>query len=524
MMIRRTLMTRRSVLLGTAAALTASRSRLLFAGTEYPFPFGVASGNPTPDGIVLWTRLAPDPLSPDPERPGGMPPDAVPVCWEIAADPGMKRLVKSGTENAEAAHAHSLHIECSGLEAGHDYWYRFIAGGAASPTGFFRTAPAKGSTAKKLHFGFVSCAHYELGYFSAYRHLADEAPDLVLFLGDYIYEYVSKSPRKVRMHSDGVDAADLRTYRNRYAQYRTDADLQRLHATAPCLMTWDDHEVQNDYSDRWSQTFDDPQTFLARRAAAYRAYWEHMPLPRSAMPRGPDATIYGRHDFGDLASFLVVDNRQYRSRLACDGPPKGGGKQVTDEACPERLEPQRSVYGAAQEAWLYDQFRHPSGRWTLLAQQQLMAELKERLGDGKISHWTEDWNGFPAARRRLLQAVADSGTPNPVVLGGDIHSFWASDLKIDFDDPKAPTVATEFVGTSVTSPGPPYGRFSRWLPDNPHIQFFDSRRRGYASAKLRPDRMEVAFRAISDVTQPDANVSTLQHFAVEAGRPGILSG
>ena len=205
-----------------------------------------------------------------------------------------------------------------------------------------RRRPERRSTGCVLRF--ASCANYELGYFSAYRHLAAEQPDLVLFLGDYIYENASQSDRRVRSHSDGVEATDLRTYRNRHAQYKTDPDLQKLHAAAPCLATWDDHEVQNDYADYWSQTFDDPAAFLARRAAAYRAFWEHMPLPRAAMPRGPDMRIFGRFDFGALATFLVLDGRQYRSRLACDLGPRGGGKQLVDAICPERLDaaPQQS--------------------------------------------------------------------------------------------------------------------------------------------------------------------------------------
>ena len=266
---------------------------------------------------------------------------------------------------------------------------------------------------------------------------------------------------KVREHSDGVEATDLRTYRNRHAQYQTDPDLRALHAAAPCLAIWDDHEVQNDYADDRSQNFDDPLVFLKRRAAAYQAFWEHMPLPRWARPRGPDMTIFCRHDFGALATFLLVDGRQYRSRLACDRPPSGGGKQLTDAACPERLDPRRSYLGKAQEAWLYREFGDSAGALELPRQGQLMAEFKERLDDGEISHWSEDWNGYPAARQRLLEQIAETRLANPVVLGGDIHSFWANDLKLDFDDPAAPVIASEFVGTSVTSNGPPYEKFRR---------------------------------------------------------------
>jgi alkaline phosphatase D len=517
-------LTRRGVLGGTSAAILTLALPPRTWAAAYPFTLGVASGCPTGDGVVLWTRLAPEPLSPDPERPGGMPPAAVAVRWEIAEDEAMGRVVRSGTAPASPELAHAVHVEVAGLAPDRPYWYRFIAGGEASPIGRTRTAPAPATPAGRLRFAFASCANYELGYFSAYRHLAAENPDLVLFLGDYIYEYFSLSPQKVRTHSDGVDATDLRTYRNRYAQYKTDPDLQAVHAAAPCLATWDDHEVQNDYADHWSQTFDDPAAFLARRAAAYRAFWEHMPLPLSAMPRGPNATIYGRWDFGDLASFFVVDGRQYRSRLACDNPPKGGGKQVVDAVCPERFDPLRSYLGPTQEAWLYEQFRQPVGRWNVLAQEQLMAELKERLDDGAVAHWTEDWNGYPAARQRLLQQMREAKLANAVVIGGDIHSFWANDLKRDFDDPKAPVVASEFVGTSITSPGPPYAKFAAWAADNPHVRFFDSRKRGYVSVDLRPERIEVDFRAIFDPRDPAASVSSLARFGVEAGKPGVQSG
>ena len=522
-MISRRIVTRRALLAGSAAALAATRIRRAPACAGSPFTLGIASGNPRPDSVILWTRLAPEPLSPDPDRPGGMPPDPMAVRWEVALDEGLTQVIGRGEATAMPETVHAVHVECGGLQPGRDYWYRFIAGGEASPVGRTRTAPARGAALDRLRFGFCSCSNYELGYFSAYRHLAEEHPDLVVFLGDYIYEFISQSPKKVRAHSDGIEANDLRTYRNRYAQYRTDPDLQKLHAAAPCLMTWSDHEVQNDYADRWSQTFDDPQAFLARRAAAYRAYWEHLPLPSAAMPQGPDMHLYGRFDFGALASFFVLDARQYRSRLACDQPPKGGGKQITDTGCPERLDPGRSNLGMAQETWLYDQFRAASAKWNIITQEQLMAEFKERLDNGGFAHWSEDWNGFPATRTRLLTQMRDTGLANPVVIGGDIHSFWANDLKVDCDDPHAPIVASEFVGTSITSPGPPYDRFASWLADNPHVRFFDSRRRGYVSVDLRPQRMEVAFRAISEPADPSAEVTALQRFVVSDGQAGPVA-
>jgi alkaline phosphatase D len=486
-----------------------------------PFTLGVAAGEPAPYGFVLWTRLAPEPLSADPATPGGMTGGDVDVDYEIATDPMMRAVIRRGTTTAEAAYAHSVHIEVHGLEPGRPYWYRFISGAAQSGIGRAVTAPVAGSPLAKMRFGFVSCSNYEQGYFSAYRHLADETPDLVVFLGDYIYEVVETQRPTVRTHSDGVEADTLPLYRNRYAQYRLDGDLQRLHATAPCLMTWDDHEVQNDYADRWSPTFDDSRAFLKRRADAYRAFYEHMPVrPSRARPNGPAMRINERFAFGDLVTFAMLDGRQYRAREACYGPPdRGRAHLVTGETCPERLDPARSLLGSEQEAWLFDGLARSRSRWNVIGQDVLMAEFRQRQADGAIAFWSDDWNGYPLSRERLLRHIDESRVANPIVLSGDIHSFWANDLRLGSGS-GAKTVATEFVGTSITSPGVPYDYFQKLMGDNPHIRFFESRRRGYASVDLTPQRMTTRFRALSDVRDPHATVSTLKTFVVESGRPG----
>jgi alkaline phosphatase D len=522
--------TRRSLLRAAGCAASAALAPSLIGCAapgprwrEDPFALGVASGDPSPDGFVLWTRLAPEPLSPDPATPGGMSGGAVPVAYEIAADPAMRNVLRRGTALAEPRLAWSVHVEISGLAPARPYWYRFAAGSAESRIGRAMTAPRPGAPLEHLRFGFVSCSNYELGYFSAYRHLTDEHPDFVIFLGDYIYEFIGRRPG-VRRHSDGVAAHDLRTYRNRYAQYRTDPGLQRLHAEVPALISWDDHEVQNDYADQWSETFDDPVSFLARRAAAYRAFYEHMPLrPSLSLPDGPNMRLYDRVTFGDLAEFSVLDGRQYRSREACYGPPDhGGGHQESETGCPELLDPRRTFLGFAQERWLYDGLARSRARWNVIAQDQLMAEFRERTDDGAIAYWTDDWNGYPEARKRLLTHLRDARIANPVVVGGDIHSFWANDLKLQSFDPRAPIIASEFVGTSITSFGPPYETFMRWVPENPHVHFFESRRRGYVSVDLSPERMQVAMRVVSDVTDPKATIATLKNFVVENGRAGPL--
>ena len=525
--------TRRLVLGGGLAALGLGLApaflRGAAAGPKWPsdpFSLGVAAGSPSADGFVIWTRLAPDPLSPDPRTPGGMSGPAVPVAYEIAADAGLRQIVRKGTAMADPAFGYSVHAEVTGLQPGRSYWYRFMSGGAASRTGRALTTPAAGAPLDRLRFGFVSCANYEQGYFSAYRHLADENPDMVIFLGDYIYEYVDrKSPDLVRRHSDDMEAVTLGTYRNRYAQYRLDADLQRLHAEAPALVTWDDHEVQNDYADQWSMTLDAPGRFLERRAAAYQAYYEFMPLRPSARPSGPALRLHDRYSFGDLLEINMLDGRQYRSREACYGPPdKGRAHLETSAACPERLDPARSMLGQAQESWLYAGFAASKARWNVLGQGTLMARLRQPAPGNDWTFWTDDWNGYPAGRDRLLRSIQETALSNPVVLSGDIHSFWTNDLKADFDDPNSATVATEFVGTSVTSYAPPYDMFAKLLPDNPDVRFFDSRARGYVSCDLDAQRMTTRFRALSDAHDAHATVSTLKSFVVENGKAGALEG
>jgi alkaline phosphatase D len=519
---------RRLFLAGAAGALAAPA----LAGCSFfqnmgwrkgdPFSLGVAAGDPSPDGFVIWTRLAPDPLHRDETAPGGMSGPSVPVAYEIAADERFKTIVQQGTGLAEARYAYSVHVEVTGLTPGRPYWYRFHQGDAQSRVGRAMTAPSPGAPLARLNFGFASCSNYEHGYFAAYRHLADEAPDLVLFLGDYIYEYADLRGGTVRRHSDGVEAKTLPLYRNRYAQYRLDPDLQRLHATSPALMTWDDHEVQNDYADQWSQTFDDPSDFLKRRAAAYQAYYEHMPVrPSLSRPDGPTMRIYSSYGFGDLAAISMLDGRQYRSREACYGKPdKGHGHLESNNSCPERLAVERSMIGMAQEKWLFDTLAKSKTQWNIVGQDVLMVQQIQRLPSGEKAFWTDDWNGYPASRARLLQHIHDSKVPNPVVVGGDIHAFFANDLKIDFDKPNAPVVATEFVGTSITAHPAPRDTFAKGLSDNPQIKFFESLKRGYAMVEVTPKAMVTRFEAISDEKDPAASRSTLKTFTVESGKPG----
>jgi alkaline phosphatase D len=495
-----------------------------------PFTLGLASGDPSSDGMVLWTRLAPDPLAQN--GLGGMANEAVAVQWEIAADDQMRSVVARGDTLALPDDAHAVHVEVAGLQPNRPYWYRFRALGAESAIGRTRTAPAATEAVDRLRLSFASCSNWELGYFSAYRHMAAEDPDLVLFLGDYIYEYSYKPGERakkgvVRTHAQQDEIADLAAYRNRYAQYRTDEDLQRLHATAPCLMTWDDHEVQNDYGGPYSEWKDtDPAKFLQRRAAAYKAYWENMPLRKPKRPSGADMRIYDRVRWGDLAQFTILDGRQYRTHIQpCPdaNSKKRGGHAVTD-ACAERLDDQRSMLGFEQEKWLFDGFKQGDrARWNLFAQDLLVAEVHApQKGNAGFAHWTDAWDGWPATRARMLQAIEQTRLSNPVFFGGDYHSFWATDLKRNNDDAKAPVLATEFVGTSVTHTSTPPYDYQDIAPRNPHIKFYDRSKRGYVSVDVTRNQVETRFQALDDARDAKTGVSTLAKFHVENGRAGAI--
>ena len=477
----------------------------------FPFSLGVASGYAQSSGLVLWTRLAPAPLAPA----GGMDGEVVPVRWEIARDPAFRTVVTSGTAYAEPNWAHSVHVEVSGLEPATPYWYRFAAGDAVSPTGRTHTTPPSGASPARLRFAFASCQQYEQGYYGAYRHIVADDPDLVVFLGDYIYES-SWGHDLVRSHGSG-EPVTLEEYRRRYALYKTDPDLQAAHAACPWLLTWDDHEVQNDYANDRSQSLNNPSWFLARRAAAYKAWYEHQPVPRAMRPSGPAARIYTRSGFGDLAEFFVLDDRQYRSHQACPRPGRGGAAVVDPAACAELADPARTLLGAAQEQWLHAGLASSPARWTLVAQQTRMAQLDERPGPGRLA-WTDAWDGYPAARARLLEALARKR--NPVVIGGDIHAFNVTQLKLDFDDPSARVVASEFVGTSISSQGWAQQRFDALRADNPHVLLADSRYRGYVRMELTPTGLKADLRAMEDVRTRDAACRTLASFFVEDGEPG----
>jgi len=479
----------------------------------YPFSLGVASGYPRINTCTLWTRLAPVADAPG----GGMPPEAIPVTWEVARDENMKDIAASGTAYAAPEWAHSVHVEPAGLQPNRPYWYRFTAGDAQSPVGSTRTAPGLQSKPSRLRFAFASCQQFEQGYYGAYRHMAADQLDLVLHLGDYIYES-SWGRDHVRKHNTPT-AVTLDDYRARHALYKSDPDLQAAHAACPWLLTWDDHEVENDYAgDRAGELFP-TEWFLARRAAAYKAWYEHMPVPRWMVPAGPHVRIYTRVVYGNLATFYMLDDRQFRSPQACPRPGQGGANSVDVAQCAELASPQRTMLGAMQEQWLEGGLGASRSRWNVIAQQTLMAQFDRQEGPGR-SAGTDGWDGYPLARRRLLDFMAASKVPNPVVVGGDVHAFYVSQLKPDFDDAQSPVVASEFVGTSISSQHGGQEWLNKRLPENPHVLMAESRSRGYVRAELSRAQCRVDLRGLENVQQRDTACSTLASFVVEDGRPG----
>jgi alkaline phosphatase D len=505
-----------TITLAAASLVTPTRRYLASAQvrfTGYPFTLGVASGCPQPERVVLWTRLAPDPLN-----GGGMAPERVEIQWEVARDDHFQAIVQHGSVWTAQELGHSVHVEVDGLEPARWYWYRFRVGDEVSPVGRTRTAPAAHALVERFRVALASCQHYEQGYFAAYRHMAEEEVDLVVFVGDYIYES-SGGDHLVRRHAGG-EPRTLVDYRNRYAQYRTDPDLQRMHALVPWLVTWDDHEVDNDYANDQSEHLD-PQ-FLARRAAAYQAYYEHMPLRPSARPRGPRLRLYDRYAFGQLLQIYMLDDRQYRSPQVCPRPGMGGSTVVQPGRCPDLRDPRRTLLGADQEQWLLEGLRASQARWNVLAQQTLMAQVDHEPGPEQ-AFWTDGWDGYPAARARVLGFLAQQRPANPLVLGGDVHSYWVCDLKPDFDDPQAPIVATEVCGTSITSQGVPQARVDAIRADNPHVKFASSEKRGYVRLDLTPERCEVLLRALDSERTRASPLTTWASFVVENGRPGAIS-
>jgi alkaline phosphatase D len=509
---RRAVLGAGALVAATVATPKAAAARVARFSTD-PFTLGIASGDPEPDGFVLWTRLAPEPLAPD--GLGGMPPLDIPVLWQVSDDPNFGRIAKAGVAFARPEFAHALHVEVRGLQPGREYWYRFRCARYLSQVGRTVTSPAPYEMPSALLMAAVSCSNFEHGWFTAYRRLAEDYPDVILHLGDYQYEYPKDtyvaSSGNVRTH-EGPETQTLENYRQRYAQYKTDPDLQLAHAAAPWVVVYDDHEVDNNYA---GQIPEKPEeNFGARITAAYRAYYENMPLRITSIPSGPGMQLYRRVRWGRLAMFHMLDTRQYRDDQVC-----GDGFQ-TD--CVGAQDPTRTLTGAQQEQWLLDGFRESEATWDLLGQQVFFAQRDSDAGPAKRMS-TDAWDGYVPARQRVIAGWLEAGVRNPVVLTGDVHAHWAADLKQDFDNPDDPIVGSELVCSSITSGGDGADAPSNahpWQPWNPHLRF-QNRLRGYIRTTITAEQLTADFRSLPSVSTPDAPAFTRATLALNNGQRGL---
>ncbi|WP_454716762.1 alkaline phosphatase D family protein [Caulobacter segnis] len=507
-----------SAVTALAIPLESGKALAQVAFRTYPFQLGVASGDPSPDGFVIWTRLAPEPF----EIGYGMPMAPVAVEWEVGDSANMRTIVAKGTTIAPPELGHSVHVEVAGLQPNRDYWYRFTVGKERSLTGRARTTPALGATLDRVRFAVAGCQHYEAGYYTAYRRLAEDNPDFVFCYGDYIYEgrgnRVSNGgangpSENVRQHF-GSEIYALDDYRRRYAQYKMDTDLQAAHAAAPWFAVWDDHETDNNWVGDLDQDGTDPKIFNLRRQAAVQAYYENMPLRASSFPVGTALQIYRRAAYGQLLNLNLLDTRQYRTDQPCND------KQSW---CDAINAPKAEVIGAAQEKWLMDSLTGSKSTWNVLAQQIMVMDLDRDPGEGVIVN-PDSWAGYRIPRGRLLQKMKDAKVANAVFLTGDEHQNFAGDLWVDGAKHEGAPIASEFVATSITSGGDGVDQtanFAKIQAANPQLKFNNSQR-GYAICDVTPKAFVTEFKVLDAVSRRDGKLSTRAKWALEAGKPGIV--
>ena len=465
-----------------------------------PFQLGIASGDPLPDRVILWTRLSPAPLT---GGLAGMPDDQVDVVWQVGTDERFTKVVTQGVATADPARAHTVHVDATGLDPASDYHYRFRVGEWTSPVGRTRTAAAPGDQLKALTLGVVTCQYFGTGHYGAYHHLLDEDVDLIVHLGDYIYETpIGASDRPVLPNGVPVTLDD---YRLRYASYRADPDLRAAHARYPFMLMWDDHEVTNNYSgDHFPDGSVGPDKVRAQRAAAYRAYWEHLPL-RLPAPDGPDMTLYRDATFGDLARLYLLDERQYADEPPCRDTVGGDFGD-----CPERTDEGRKYLGDEQDAWFAEASTKGGVTWNLVGNPTAIAGINS--GTAAKPQWVLDgWNGYPAFRQRFLSRLESDEVANPVMLTGDWHTGMVADVHRDPDDLDTPVVAVELMTPAVSS-----------LIDgidkaiNPQIHH-TVERHGYLTVRVEPERLTATFKVLDDVGQADSGIRTDSTWQIDAG-------
>ena len=484
-----------------------------------PFTLGVAAGEPDADGFVIWTRLAPEPQAPD----GGMFAAPVLVRWEVAQDADFRRVVRNGEAIAHPELAHSVHVEVTGLEPARPYWYRFLCGGSHSTTGRGATLPLAQMRLDRLRFAVAGCQHYEGGLYTAWRKIAQEPIDFVFHYGDYIYEGRDggPQPRKIggkvmtpiRRHGP-VEIQSITDYRQRYALYKSDADLQAAHAAAPWFVSFDDHEVDNNWAGDHDQDGTPPELFLMRRAMAMQAYYEHMPLRRRSMPVSGQMRMYREARFGDLMQGFFLDTRQYRSDQAYNDTDAVQG--------PDVYSPERTMLGDAQEAWLFDGLTRSTARWNLIAQQvRLMNMHYTKPGRETPVASMDQWSGYMHSQRRLLSHIADHCPGNVMTVSGDAHRHYAGDL---VHDQRGTVVSGEFLATSITSGADGVGEdddFTRSArAHTPELKAMTDRR-GYVLCDVTRDAFRGELKVLDTVAVPDGTLSTHAVLVAERGKPGL---
>ncbi len=478
-----------------------------------PFTLGVAAGDPWPDGFVIWTRLAPRPL----DEHGGMPHAIVPVRWEVAEDEGFRRVVRSGEVLARPELAHSVHVELGGLRPHRHYWYRFsVAGSDSSPVGRARTAPPSGAMVDRMRIAVAGCQHWEAGFFDAWGHLSREPDlDLVFHYGDYIYEGAARplGQNVVRQHVGG-EIYSLDDYRRRHAQYKTDPNLQAAHAAAAFAVSFDDHEIDNNWAGELDQDGTPPELFLLRRLVGLQAWYEHMPIRRAQLPGAQGITAYRRLDFGRLLRMHVLDTRSHRSDQPCND-----GKL---QPCPIEAHVSPTMLGSRQESWLDQGLANDAG-WNLLAQQVLVMPY-QRFRPGETTPFTsyDTWDGYRPARARLVDSIRRNRLTNVVIASGDFHRNFVGTLPERDEEPEGRQVAVEFLSTSISSNGNggPLPEVARELVQNPHIDMINNIR-GYHMYDISPRLWKTEIKVMDQVQSAGGRISTLASYVVAPDRPAI---
>jgi len=513
---------RRRQLLSMAAASAAlvSLPKAVWGRLTWPanpFSLGVASGSPTSHSVVLWTRIDTAILAQT-----GRSRATIDVGWQLSLDERFSQIIQQGSLKASPQLGHSLHAEIAGLAPDSHYFYRFITGEATSAVGRTRTFPESHAQAKQLRLAYASCQRWGDGFYTAYRDMLEQHLDVVMFLGDYIYEYPPSASRDVRPTTGGW-VITLDEYRERYALHKSDSHLQAMHAACPWIVTWDDHEVQNDYAELHAGFSGAPvPDFAARRRIAYQAFYENMPVRYADFAellnnRSEQVRIFGSTQFGQLATLYNLDNRQHRHRQACTPGDRPGGGRINPERCDLLTQEYRTLLGQEQEGWLKRQFENSRTQWNIIGQQTLLGP--RHTGSATQSVWNDGWGGYPAARQRLIDAMRTTRLKNPIVLGGDVHQNWVGHILADYNRPESPAIGIEFCGTSITSRNrATEAELARILKHSPYFVYANATYRGYGLVEVTQHSLTTTLRAVKNVSDPNSGVMTLARFRVDAGQ------